>query len=715
MFTRYAALPVVFAALIANAASADDVYVTDFDDLALGHTENPANPGHDGWYLQNAGPGAYGEIQDVIANDGKALHEFAPASAGNGVQTMDRRLLGEDPGVIPGATITLSVDFYCHSSDLTTINIYEALLSVWDDTHPGFLMMKIKLSGGNGTPKIDTGIDVVMYEFNNDPYEPNNVWIPITVGQDLPWDTWHSLTLIIDYANDEYVSITVNGETEDLSGKTPERSWPDWLQGTRLRRIQAECIPFVWEPPHESDDDIYWDNFSLTTDDINPPCPWDCFPTNDDGTYGDGTVNIDDLFAVLGHWGDCDDPEDCPWDCHPDNGGGSYGDGTVNIDDLFAILGHWDDCPIATGACCFLDGSCQDLIPDDCVAAGGTFYGTYHDCANFQCPPPPDNDECEYAREVFIGGDAVIDDTTGMGIPNIEGCGSAPDLQAGTRWYYVIGDGTTLTASLCNPGTDDWDCAMSIYCGWDCDSLNCVDGNDAGMDPDCILGDNLAPEVIWCSEAGTTYWIAIYASQFADPNEGIFELTVTSDGVPCDDPPQCYCELSCTGDPEGEECYEDWDGADPVFDNYNGGCNDCNDPHHYSTIECGQTVCGTASVYHTAADLDCDGAIDLDENQEPIVYTLRDTDWYRLEVLNDNTTVTLNFNSEFPGLCGLLPDTCDNPYFIVVGATTNCEIITLEATGLDAGTYIVWASTDGWPAVGCEHNNYSVEVICTSR
>ncbi len=68
-------------------------YFADFDDLVLGHTENPGNPGHDGWYLQNAGPGAYGEIQDVIANDGRALHEFAPAAAGNGMQTIDRRLL----------------------------------------------------------------------------------------------------------------------------------------------------------------------------------------------------------------------------------------------------------------------------------------------------------------------------------------------------------------------------------------------------------------------------------------------------------------------------------------------------------------------------------------------------------------------------------------------------------------------------------------------
>ncbi|UCD73817.1 MAG: hypothetical protein JSV91_08450 [Phycisphaerales bacterium] len=49
---------------------------------------------------------------------------------------------------------------------------------------------------------------------------------------------------------------------------------------------------------------------------------------------GDGVVNIDDVFDILGAWGPCDD---CPEDVN--------GDGTVNIDDLFAILGAWGPCP----------------------------------------------------------------------------------------------------------------------------------------------------------------------------------------------------------------------------------------------------------------------------------------------------------------------------------------------------------------------------------
>ncbi|UCD76933.1 MAG: right-handed parallel beta-helix repeat-containing protein [Phycisphaerales bacterium] len=55
------------------------------------------------------------------------------------------------------------------------------------------------------------------------------------------------------------------------------------------------------------------------------PCPWD---VNDDED-----VNIDDLFEVLGHWGEGAGPYDVNFD------------GIVDIDDVFAILGNWGPCP----------------------------------------------------------------------------------------------------------------------------------------------------------------------------------------------------------------------------------------------------------------------------------------------------------------------------------------------------------------------------------
>ncbi len=53
---------------------------------------------------------------------------------------------------------------------------------------------------------------------------------------------------------------------------------------------------------------------------------------------GDDQVNIDDIFAVLGLWGDCDDP------CPPYCAGDMTEDCTVNIDDIFSILGQWGPC-----------------------------------------------------------------------------------------------------------------------------------------------------------------------------------------------------------------------------------------------------------------------------------------------------------------------------------------------------------------------------------
>ena len=58
------------------------------------------------------------------------------------------------------------------------------------------------------------------------------------------------------------------------------------------------------------------------------PCPADVHPNG-----GDGVVNIDDLFSVLGAWGQICVPQDI------------NRDETVNIDDLFEVLGHWGPCP----------------------------------------------------------------------------------------------------------------------------------------------------------------------------------------------------------------------------------------------------------------------------------------------------------------------------------------------------------------------------------
>lgn len=48
---------------------------------------------------------------------------------------------------------------------------------------------------------------------------------------------------------------------------------------------------------------------------------------------GDGVVDVEDVFILLGNWGDCPDAGDCPADLNGDN--------TVDADDLFILLGNW--------------------------------------------------------------------------------------------------------------------------------------------------------------------------------------------------------------------------------------------------------------------------------------------------------------------------------------------------------------------------------------
>jgi hypothetical protein len=80
--------------------------------------------------------------------------------------------------------------------------------------------------------------------------------------------------------------------------------------------------------------------------------------------------------------------DDIPANLDPIEGYGVFGfdtDGSVPCP---------PDQPPQTEACCFEDGSCQDLLPDECTAAGGTPQGPGSACAGTQCPPPPPVGAC---------------------------------------------------------------------------------------------------------------------------------------------------------------------------------------------------------------------------------------------------------------------------------------------------------------------------------
>ncbi len=72
--------------------------------------------------------------------------------------------------------------------------------------------------------------------------------------------------------------------------------------------------------------------WSVTINGVGVPCPGDITPPG-----GNGTVNIDDLVAVLNAFGSC---PGCPEDITPPGG-----NGVVNIDDLVAVLNAFGACP----------------------------------------------------------------------------------------------------------------------------------------------------------------------------------------------------------------------------------------------------------------------------------------------------------------------------------------------------------------------------------
>ncbi len=89
--------------------------------------------------------------------------------------------------------------------------------------------------------------------------------------------------------------------------------------------LQPDCN-FNWVPDScDIDQGVCSDeNENGIPDECEDSCPADF---NDDGT-----VNIDDIFIILGAWGQSGVPEDL------------NGDGTVNIDDIFEALGLWGPC-----------------------------------------------------------------------------------------------------------------------------------------------------------------------------------------------------------------------------------------------------------------------------------------------------------------------------------------------------------------------------------
>ncbi len=237
-----------------------------------------------------------------------------------------------------------------------------------------------------------------------------------------------------------------------------------------------------------------------------------------------GAVDVDDLIAVILGWGQ-NNPNGPrpPADCAPLPNGNCL----VDVDDLIQVILSWGACPPASGACCLPKGDCVNALTfAQCAAANGVYQGNNINCVQVNCPQP-NNDFCENATTVAIG-ESATGNLENTNPDNFVTCNGVSTSALG-RWHKVVGNGTTLTASLCS-STGVFNSRLSVYCGANCKGLTCVNASDANT-----CGQH--EMVSWCSANGQTYWILVHAA-LVNPGQGAYTVTV-SGGAACGNPLPC--------------------------------------------------------------------------------------------------------------------------------------------------------------------------------
>jgi hypothetical protein len=204
---------------------------------------------------------------------------------------------------------------------------------------------------------------------------------------------------------------------------------------------------------------------------------------NVNNTDNANVVNIDDLFTVIGTWGQTQTPPGTgprpQGDCHPV----PLGNCMVNIDDLFEVIGKWGPCPVPTGACCFSDGSCQVLSQANCGNQGGTYRGNGTTCPPTPpCPVLPPNDECNDATNPsLVNGHNFINNSTATQSTNPPASTTCPTLGTNVQkdlWYKYTATCTgPLTFDTCSTTGGVTDTVLIVYTG-NCANLVEVGCND---------------------------------------------------------------------------------------------------------------------------------------------------------------------------------------------------------------------------------------------
>ncbi|MCA9292171.1 MAG: hypothetical protein KDA25_13645 [Phycisphaerales bacterium] len=319
------------------------------------------------------------------------------------------------------------------------------------------------------------------------------------------------------------------------------------------------------------------------------------------------------------------------------------------------------DDPFCCETVCAIDSFCCDVEWDQaCADEAAEFCGA------------GSNDDC--AGRIDIGLGDLNYDTTGANTDGLPHAGCQFDGQTyHDIWFNFTApaDGL-LTVSTCNQASYDTD--LVVYEG--CDTADCPPGDDAllACNDDGTGCAGFSSEVEVLVTAGNCYKIRVGGWNDGDQGAGTLTLSLG------DPPSSC---LDCT-DTEGEACGDDT----------NGGCNST--PVAFGAIECGETICGNAWA---------DGGT-------------RDTDWFLIDIADDDTGVTATLTSEFNGVVFVVGGIANCAPVVLgqTGSSEQCVVIAPATACLAAGQYVIFvapAEFEGLPCGG-ELNDYEVTVECVA-
>eukprot|EP00980_Cylindrotheca_fusiformis_P025166 scaffold13207_cov143-Cylindrotheca_fusiformis.AAC.19 len=131
-----------------------------------------------------------------------------------------------------------------------------------------------------------------------------------------------------------------------------------------------------------------------------------------------------------------------------------------------------------------------------------------------------ENDFCATAEDVLIPS-VTNGSTTDAIVDNNRLCGGGrTNPESPGIWYSIVGNGSTLTASLCNDGTD-FDTFVQVLSG-SCDALVCVASNDDFESEAC---DNKSV-VSWNATQDETYYILVTGFTVSDFGSVVLNVTM---------------------------------------------------------------------------------------------------------------------------------------------------------------------------------------------